>query len=246
MSSELTPVGAAAAFHTTRWSVVLTAGLRDGPAARAALETLCSAYWYPLYAYVRRRGILAEDARDLTQGFFARLLEQNDCARADPQRGRFRAFLLASLRHFLANERDRERADKRGGGAAPLPLDLEGAEERYALEDCRELTPEEHFDRVWTLELLEKSLAIVQAEYAAREQAELFHALAATLTAGDSSESYAAIAARLQSSEGAIKVAAHRLRARYRQILRAEVAGTLADPAEVDEELAALRRTFST
>jgi RNA polymerase sigma-70 factor (ECF subfamily) len=246
VSSERTPTGSAAAFHTTRWSVVLTAGHRDGPAARAALETLCAAYWYPLYAYVRRRGIASEDARDLTQSFFAQLLERNDCARADRDRGRFRAFLLASLRHHLANEWDRERAAKRGGGATPAPLDLDGAEERYALEDDRELTPEQHFDRTWALEVLEKALALLQSEYAARGQAELFAALSATLTAGEASESYAAIAARLGSSEGAIKVAAHRLRERYRETLRAEVAGTLADPSLVDEELAALRRTFST
>ena len=168
---------------------MLTAGHREGPAARAALETLCSAYWYPLYAYVRRRGIASEDARDLTQGFFAQLLERNDCARADRDRGRFRAFLLASLRNYLANEWDRERAAKRGGGVRLVALDLDGAEERYALEDGRELTPEAYFDRVWALEVLEKGLALLQAEYAARGQgASSSDALAGTLTGGEAAE----------------------------------------------------------
>lgn len=224
----------------------MAAGGADGARACAALETLCAAYWFPLYAYARRRGIPREDARDSVQALFARLLEKDGLALARPERGRFRSFLLGALRHWLANEWDRERAQKRGGGAAPIALDLESAEQRLELADRRELTPEQHYDRAWAIEQLERSLATLRGEYASRGQADLFEALAPTLTAGGDAESYAAIAARLGTSEAAIQVAAHRLRARYRETLRAEIASTLADPAAVDDELAALRTAFSS
>jgi RNA polymerase sigma-70 factor (ECF subfamily) len=229
-------------FLTTRWSVVRAAGGASGE-THAALASLCEGYWYPLYAFVRRRGYGRDDARDLTQAFFADLLARRDFAALDPALGRFRAWLLAAAKHFLANEADRARAEKRGGGRAPLSIDALEADTRFALEASIELTPEHAFTRGWALALLARTRASLRAEWTERGQGELFAALEDTLTGGTDdpgAEPRRARAERLGLSPGAFDVAAHRLRQRFKERLRAEVAGTLTDPADVHDELAAL------
>lgn len=213
------------------------AGQHDTTRARAALDGLCQSYWYPLYAYVRRRGYSAEDAQDLTQEFFARLLGRNWLAHADRQKGRFRSFLLSALNHFLSDQWDKARAQKRGGGLPPLPLPLETAEGRYSHELADNSTPEQNYERRWALELLEQVLGRLKAEYEAQDRAGIFDALHPCLTGGPAENSYAEIALDLAMTEAAVKAAAHRLRQRYRQLLRGEVARTVASPGEVDEEL---------
>jgi RNA polymerase sigma factor (sigma-70 family) len=224
-------------FATTRWSLVLAAGKRSSPQSSAALATLCENYWYPLYAYVRRRGHEANEAEDFTQAFFARLLEKNDLAAADPGRGRFRSFLLASLKHFLANEWDRARAEKRGGGRSVLSIDFGTAEERYRAEPSHDLTPERIFERRWALVLLENVLARLHDESAQAGKADSFDRLKGFLTGEQSAVTYGQLAAELNMSEGALKVAVHRLRRRYRELLRAEIEETVADAEEIDQEI---------
>jgi RNA polymerase sigma-70 factor (ECF subfamily) len=221
------------AFAHTRWSVVLAA--QDPVRATTALEELCRTYWYPLYAYVRRCGHSAEDAQDLTQAFFARLLEKNWLESVAPEKGRFRAFLLVALKHFLANEWDKARAQKRGGGVVPVSLD---AETRYQREPRDELSPDRLFDRQWALAVL----AIVLHRLGDKQR--LFAALRGTLTGEEPAGGYAAVARQLGLNEGAIKVAVHRLRKRYRELLRAEIAQTVSDPAQVAEELRSLFAAF--
>jgi len=225
------------AFVTTQWSVVLAAGRSDTPRAQAALARLCQAYWYPLYAYVRRCGYQAPDAQDLTQEFFARLLAQNWLAQADQERGRFRTFLLAALSHFLANEWDKARAQKRGGAVQLVPLQLDSAETRYGQEPADPLTPEQCFERRWALALLDEVLNALRTEHAAAGTEEMFDALKPCLVGDRQAQPYAALAANLGMTEGAVKVAVHRLRQRYRQLLREEIANTVANPGEVDEEM---------
>ena len=234
---ETSPASGAGRFATTRWTVVLAAGGSDTTAARAALEDLCRIYWPPLYSFVRRRGHAPQDAQDLTQEFFARLLARHDLERADPAKGRFRSFLLASMKHFLANEWDRARALKRGGGAVPVPIDAVEAEAAYARDGAGASTPERLYERRWALALLETVLGELQRAYAASGKAELFASLKGTLSGDLPSSSYAEIGGRLGMSEGAVKVAAHRLRSRYRARLRARVAATVATPDEVDDEI---------
>jgi RNA polymerase sigma factor (sigma-70 family) len=224
-------------FATTRWSLVLAAGQRGSPQSSAALATLCENYWYPLYAYVRRRGHQADQAQDFTQAFFARLLEKNDLAAADPGRGRFRSFLLTSLKHFLANEWDRNRAQKRGGGGSVLSIDFGTAEERYRAEPAHDLTPEKIFDRRWALVLLENVLARLHDEAAQAGKADGFDRLKGFLTGEQPAATYGQLAAELNMSEGALKVAVHRLRRRYRELLRAEIEETVADAEEIDQEI---------
>jgi RNA polymerase sigma-70 factor (ECF subfamily) len=222
-------------FATTRWSIVAAAGA-SGSKAGDAMETLCRTYWYPLYAYVRRKGRSPDDAADLVQGFFASLLERRAVAAADPARGRFRAFLLASLDHYVANEWRRATAQKRGGGAVLVGLDFADGERRYALEPSHDLTPDRIYEHRWALALIDAALSRLRAEYASRGRAELFDALAG-LIGGDSDQAYADVAARLGMTEGAAKVAVHRLRKRCRELLREEVGQTVADDADVDDEL---------
>jgi RNA polymerase sigma-70 factor (ECF subfamily) len=230
--------GEPAVFATTHWSLILAAR-GSSPEARAALEELCRRYWYPLYAYIRRRGHTADAAQDLTQELFARLLERDDLAALDPARGRFRAFLLTACRHFLANEHDRARTLKRGGGRRILALDLGDADRRYAAEPGHEQTPERLFERRWALTLLDQVLRVLRQRYEAAGQADLFERLKGTLT-GAADGAYAEAAAALGMTEGAVKVAAHRLRQRYRALLRDEIAQTVADPDEVDDEVRTL------
>jgi RNA polymerase sigma-70 factor (ECF subfamily) len=224
-------------FPTTHWSRVAVAGDPDAPEAQAALEGLCRDYWYPLYAFVRRRGLGVDDAADVVQGFLADLIARRNLAAADANRGRFRSFLLAACAHYLANQRDHDRAAKRGGGRAPVPIDRIEAEGRYGFEPFHELTPERLFARRWALDLLERALGRLEAEAAGAGQSALFARLRPALTAGEASGPYAAVAGDLGMTEGAVKMAALRLRRRYRDLLRAEIARTVADPADVDDEV---------
>jgi RNA polymerase sigma-70 factor (ECF subfamily) len=234
------PASAGAPFLTTRWSLVLAAGRAAEPSSRRALAELCETYWYPLYAYVRRHGHRPEDAQDLTQAFFARLLERNDFGAADPARGRFRAFLLGSMRHFLANEWDRLRAEKRGGGRVPLSLDFQAADERFGAEASADLSPERAFDRSWALAVLERVLDQLGREHEARGRGRVFGVLRETLVAGSPGTPYRELAQRLGLSAGAVKVAVHRLRHAFRDALRREIAQTVAGPAQLEVELEAL------
>lgn len=231
---EASPRGA---FVTTHWSVVLAAGHSETTQSRRALEQLCCVYWYPLYAHVRRRGHSPEDAQDLTQEFFARLLERQWLARADRACGRFRTFLLVALERFLANEWDRARAQKRGGGAPTLPLRWDTAETRYGREPADPRTPERAFERRWAIALLDEVLRRLEAEQQTEGKAALFATLKPCLTGESAALPYAQIADSTGLSEGAVKVAVHRLRQRYRELLRAEIAQTVAAAEDVDAEM---------
>jgi RNA polymerase sigma factor (sigma-70 family) len=227
-------------FPTTQWSRVVTAAGRDAPECREALSGLCEAYWYPIYAYVRHRGYAPEPARDLTQDFFAYLLERDLIARADPARGRFRAFLRTVCARRLADRRERENAAKRGGGRHPLSIDPLEAERRYAREPAHELTPERIFDRTWALTLLGRVVERLRCEYDDAGRAARFAELIAVLTRDPRSGSYAEVAERLGTTEGNVRVAVHRLRGRYGLLLREEIAATVGDAAQVDDEIRTL------
>ena len=229
-------------FHTTRWSMVLHAR-GDSAGAQASLAQLCEAYWYPLYAFVRRQGTGGDDAQDLTQEFFARLLEKGWLGDVERERGRFRSFLLAAMKHFLANEWDRSRAKKRGGGAAMLALDAMSAETRYRHEPADTQTAEKFFDRGWALTLLDQVLARLRGEMTAAGRIADFEALKFCLTGEKTA--YAEVARTLGMTEGAVKVAVHRLREPYRALLRAEIAETVATADEVDDEMRHLLAALS-
>jgi DNA-directed RNA polymerase specialized sigma24 family protein len=231
-------------FETTRWSVVVAAGGDDSSAARAALATLCETYWYPLYAYVRRRGTSPDDARDLTQGFFASLLERRDFEHLRQERGRFRAFLLASLQHFVANEAARRRTQKRGGDITFLPLAFDDAEGRYRIEPEDSVTPETLYERRWALTVIDRVLADLRREWHAAGHEAEFDELKTCLLGVNPSGGYAAIATRLATSEGAVKTAVHRLRRRFQAALRKDIAETVSDPADVDDEIRYLVRAL--
>jgi RNA polymerase sigma factor (sigma-70 family) len=224
-------------FSTTHWSVILAAGASPSPGSQEALEKLCNTYWYPLYSYLRRRGYDAHQAQDCTQGFFAAVLQKRALARVGPEHGKFRSFLLASLNHFVADERDKAAAQKRGGGRETISLDVEDAETRYRLEPMHELTPEKLFEKSWSLTVLHNAMARLKAEFAEPGRQELFESLKPHLPAGRGPASYQDVAARLGMTEGAVKMAVHRLRARYRQLVRDEIAQTVSTPAQVDEEI---------
>jgi RNA polymerase sigma factor (sigma-70 family) len=228
-------------FVTTRWTIVLTAGRTDTQ-AHAALEKLCQTYWYTLYAYVRRQGHSPEDAQDLTQEFFTKLIAKNYVRDVDRSKGKFRSFLLASLKHFLANEWDKSRAQKRGGGQTIVSLD---AETRYRLEPADVVSADKIFERRWALTLLDEVLKRLRDEYAADGKVKLFEQLKETLTGERGTIPYAKLGDRLGMTEGAVKVAVHRLRQRYRETLRAEIAETVSGPEEVDEELRHLYAALS-
>lgn len=224
-------------FHTTRWSMVVAAGNRKAPDAQAALAALCETYWPAVYAFIRRRGHDADTAQDLTQAFFCRVLEKNTIGEADRGRGKFRSFLLSAVKFFLANEHDRAAAQKRGGDRRKLSLDFGSAESRLSLEPTHDDTPERLFDRQWALTVLERAMARLRAEHSAGDKLALFERLKGSITGGDDAASHAETAAALEMSEGAVKVAAHRLRKRYRDLLRAEIAETVADSTEIDDEI---------
>ena len=231
------PRAEAAQFNTTHWSVVLAAGQADSPRATEALEKLCRAYWYPLYVYVRRQGNSPEDAEDLTQNFFTHLLQKNYLAKADPDRGKFRTFLLGSLKNFLVNEWKRASRLKRGGDMTLLSFDADQAEERYAGEPMDESDPDHAYERRWAVALIEQVLTGLRQEYAAADKAPLFEELKGFIWGEKSSASLAEIGGRLNLAEGTVKVALHRLRQRFRELLRAEVAHTVARPEDIDGEL---------
>jgi len=225
-------------FVTTHWSLVLSARDKNSPQSADALEKLCRAYWYPLYAYVRRTGQSKENAEDLTQAFFARLLEKNFLEAAEPERGRFRSFLLIALKRFLANEWDRVRAQKRGGGQTHVPLDTELAERKFQAETTAgEVSPDRLYDRRWALTLIEQTMAQLRAEFERAGKATEFDRLKTFLTADKNAISYPAAAAELGMNESALRVAVHRLRKRYRELFREEIAHTLAEGEDIDTEL---------
>jgi DNA-directed RNA polymerase specialized sigma24 family protein len=227
----------AGAFVATHWSVVITAARQDTTRAEAALEELCRAYWQPLFYYVRRRGYGEEAARDLTQSFFARLLERQWLASAEKEKGRFRTFLLTAMERFLANEWHRERALKRGGGRPDVPIQCDTTGLRYGVDPPDLRTPEQDFEYRWAVVLLEQVLQRLQSEYENRRQGTLFAALKSCLVGERRGQPYAALAVELGMGETAVKVAVHRLRKRYRELLRAEIAGTVPNEQEVDEEM---------
>ncbi len=226
---------AAGRFEPTRWSIVVAAKNGASAEARTALEQLCTTYWYPLYAFVRREGHDPHDAQDLTQEFFARLIAKNWLETVDRDRGKFRSFLLASMRHFLANEWNRLRAQKRGGGAPIVSLDETDAEGRYMHEPAEVADAAQLFERRWALTLLDEVLAHLQAEMETAGKASHFAAMKNGLTGGP--VAFAEIAAQLGMSDGAVRVAVHRLRGRYRELLRVAVADTVESPGEIEAEL---------
>ena len=226
-----------AGFATTHWSLVISAGRLDDPAAQQALSELCQTYGYPLYAYVRRRGPNVHDAQDLTQGFFSHLLEKRTIARADRTRGRFRAFLLTALKHFLLNEREKARAEKRGGGRPTLSLDFDSGESRYQIEPADEVTPEDLYEGRWVLTLLDLVLAQLRTELTDAGKEAHFEALKPALTGEAAAAAYERAAETLGVTVAAAKQAGFRLRKRYRQLFRAEVLRTVADEGDVDDEI---------
>ncbi len=231
-----TPSGASR-FATTHWSIVLAAGSPSSSHYQEALSTLCQTYWFPLYAYLRRHGYNTHQAEDYTQAFFAYLLEKRGLRVVDPQQGKFRSFLLATLKHFVGDERDRARAQKRGGGQTILSLDFENAENQYAIEPAHELSPEKLFEKSWALTVLDRAMAQLKAESVSTNRQKLFDRLKVYLTAKRDSIPYRDVAAELDMTEGAVKVAVHRLRSRYRELLREEIAQTVATEGEIEEEI---------
>ena len=223
-------------FTATHWSVVLAARGGDSASASEAMEALCRVYWYPLYTFVRRLGLSPHDAEDSVQGFFAQCLEKDYLAAADESKGRFRSFLLLALKRYLARERDKSRARKRGGGLKPIALDSLTAEQRYALEPAEHLSADKLFERRWALTLLEQVLSRLRQEQQAAGQLGAFEQLKEFLLAGGRGTPYAGLAARLGTSEGAVKVAVHRLRQRYRHLLEEEIANTVTSREEAVEE----------
>jgi len=228
---------ASPAFATTRWTLVLAAGDDASTDGHEALEQLCRAYWFPLYAYIRRRGHDPHAAQDLTQGFFARLLERNDLARITREGGRFRSFLLTALNHFLVNEHERATAQKRGGGQAVVSLDDDQAEDRYRREPSHMETPDRLFERQWAMALMEEAMKRLSAEQAGGEKGVAYEALRPFLSREPAAGEYATLAARLHLAPGTLAVQVHRLRDRYRQLVRSAVADTVESPLEVEAEM---------
>ena len=230
-------------FPTTRWTLVVAAGDPQRKEARAALVSLCENYWYPLYAYLRRRGYPTDQAQDLTQEFFVLILEGRYLDRAEPEKGRFRSFILTSLKFFVADEADSQRARKRGGGML-VPLEFSSGEERYQREPVHDETPERIFERRWALSVLDRVVERLRNEFVQHGRPDHFERLKVFLL-GRSDAPYAALAREMDTSEGALKVAIHRLRKRYRDLFRQEIADTVADPAEVESELRFLADVLS-
>jgi len=228
-------------FPSTHWSLIAAAGDVGDEASQAALSDLCGRYWYPVYAFIRRRGQSAENARDLTQGFFATLLDKGYLASADPQRGRFRAFLLTAVAHFVSKEHDKALAQKRGGNMRRLSLDFEEGERRYRLEPVDEWTAERIFLRRWALTLLDRALAQLRQDHTDAGKLSLFDALKAYLTGEEGLPAFRRVADELGMTEGAVKVAVHRLRQKFRERLRSEIAQTVSSSGEIDEELRSLQ-----
>jgi len=234
MAGEQTP---SERFATTQWSLVRAAGASGTPESQVALEDLCQAYWHPLYGFIRRSGCSATEAQDLTQGFIVSLLSRDAIGLADPQRGRFRSFLLGSLNKFLVDQHRRENAQKRGGGQTIFSIDAATAEERYHREPVDQLTPEKIFQRQWAVTMLERAQARLQQSYLESGQADLLEQLMPHLRRDQDRLPYRDIAKRLNMQENAVKVAAHRLKKKYREALRSEILQTLDSPDELEDEL---------
>jgi RNA polymerase sigma factor (sigma-70 family) len=233
-------------FNTTHWSIVLACTDQgDTGQARDALGKLFQTYWYPLYAYIRRRGYGEHDAEDLVQAFCLHLQEKQALSKADPQRGKFRTFLLTSLQNFLANQETRSRAQKRGGGCEMIFLDSEEASERYRLEPLDRLTPEAIFDMRWAHAVLDETLAGLRTDFVGKGKERLFDGLISFLTPDEPVDSYQQVAVRLELPLSAIKTSVHRLRRDYRVKLREEIARTVTTPDEIDEELRHLRKVLA-
>lgn len=232
-----TPPSQADVFATTHWSVVQLAARNDTTRAQRALSDLCGGYWYPLYAFVRRQGFGAEDAQDLTQEFFAKFLSKNHLAELSPENGKFRSFLIACLKNFLANEWDKAHAAKRGGAQRVISFDEAKAEERYRLEPSHELSADKLFERRWALTLLDAVLAKLRAEFQRDGKESMFEKLKPCLAGSRESQPYSELAKEWNMTEGAVKVSVHRFRQRYRELLRAEIASTVSTANEVDEEI---------
>jgi RNA polymerase sigma-70 factor (ECF subfamily) len=224
-------------FTTTRWTLVLAAKRRSDPAGSEAFAQLCARYYEPLYSYLRRRGRTPEDAQDLMQGFMARLVEKELLRHADPESGRFRAFLLTSLKHYVANEHVRTTAIKRGGAQPFLSLDLQAAEDRYRNEPRDDLTPEHLYERRWAMAVLERALVALRAEFRENGRETFYDAVHESLIGESDTPLYRTIAERFGTSESAVKVTVHRMRRRYRELVRDEVAGTVESEAAVDDEV---------
>ena len=244
MSDSTTSRDGPRVFPATQWTVVLAAGGTPSPESAAALERLCSSYWYPLYAFVRRRGHSPPDAQDLTQEFFARLLEHNWIAHANRHKGRFRSFLLMAMKRFLSKEWDKVKTLKRGGQVRLVSLQLDTAETRYTREPADTRTPEQVFEEQWALVLLDSVLNRLRNDYGQEGKGALFHTLEPCLIGSREAQPYAALAAEMGMTEGAVKMAVCRLRERYRACLKEEIGHTVASPAEVDEELRHLFRAL--
>ena len=234
-----------ARFQTTHWSLVLAARTGESSESREALEKLCEAYWFPLYAFVRRQGFEAEDARDLTQAYFTRLIEKRDLEDVKPELGRFRSFLLVSVKHFLANELDRERARKRAPAATLESLDALDAESRYAREPVDALTPESVFHRKWADTVLDRTFTRLEREWAGEDRAARYGLLRRHLAGEEPAPPYRQLAAALGTTEGAVKMTVHRLRKRFGELLREEIATTVRDPEEIDDEIRHLLGTLN-
>jgi RNA polymerase sigma factor (sigma-70 family) len=224
-------------FATTHWSVVLAAGKSSSPHQKQALETLCQGYWYPLYAYLRRRGHGIHQAEDYAQAFFAHILEKHDLQTADPKYGKFRSFLLIRLKCFLSDERDRAHARKRGGGRKILSLGFQNAEDQYAIEPADRLSPEILFEKFWALTVLERTMDRLEAEIANKNKQKLFDHLKVYLTTEKDVIPYQDMATELKMTEGSVRVAVHRLRRQYRKLLREEIGQTVAAKGQIDEEI---------
>jgi RNA polymerase sigma-70 factor (ECF subfamily) len=231
------------AFATTRWSVVIAAGRNSSPDSKRALASLCETYWRPLYGYVRRRVADVNEAQDLTQAFFTELLEKNYVGAATPERGRFRAFLLTALKHFLCKEWEKAKAQKRGGGRAPISLDFKAAESSLHIDLPAGLTPEQLYDQAWAMALLERIMERLKSEFQQNGKAAQFSELKGFLIGEHAGTTYSQVAVRLNLTEAAAKKAASRMRKRYRELLRQEIAQTVAMPGEVEDEM---RRLFAT
>ncbi len=244
MQTGIQPAGsleqAGSSFRTTHWSVVLSAGDSDSPLASQALAEFCRLYWYPLYAYVRRRGYDPATSKDLTQEFFAHVLEKRLLAELDPGRGKFRSWLLGVMNHFLAHEWAKARAQKRGGGQLLFSLDQQGAEERYRMEPVEHCTPETLFDRRWALALLEEAAARLRQEFERAGKGELYAGIKGFVSMSDAEVTYQQVAEQLHLTPSAVKSAVHRLRQRYQELVRSEIARTVGGSAEVDQELSDL------
>jgi DNA-directed RNA polymerase specialized sigma24 family protein len=234
--------GGPSEFPSTRWSRVVAAADLAAPDARAALSELCSAYWYPIYAFVRKKGNDAEKSLDLTQSYFARLLEKPVLAAADPRKGRFRSFIRTDCEHFLISEHRRDNAIQRGGNIGLISIDAHDAESRYSFEPADTMTPDRLFERAWAVTLLGRVLDLLAVEYAESGRAEEFAHLKVVLTEGKGAVSGATLAERLGTKVGAVHGAVHQLRKRYREILKDQIAATLDDPAQIDDEIRDLFR----